>query len=114
MSFTYNINQHEPVLVISLYGELLDMNAAAGLINFLNESHEEGKCKFVFDLSELKYMNSSGLNLLISTMTKARKNGGDVVIAGISQKIRELLLITKLNSVFTVKDSIDEAVAHFQ
>jgi anti-sigma B factor antagonist len=61
-------------------------------------------------MGRLKYINSSGLTVLINTLTKARKTGGEVMIANVSTKVSELLLITKLNTVFTVTPTVDEAL----
>lgn len=114
MSFIHTLTSKEPVAVISLYGELIDRNQAQELMDLVNRLGEEGQNKIVMELSELKYMNSTGLNVLINVLTKTRKNGGDLIISGISKKVRELLLVTKLNSVFTVTETAEEAVAHFK
>ena len=58
-------------------------------------------------------MNSSGLNVMINVLTKSRKAGGEVAIANVTKKIKELLIITKLNSFFNVSESIDEAFAKY-
>jgi anti-sigma B factor antagonist len=113
MSFAFNTIQTEPIAIISLYGELIDRNEAQQLLNQLNLLSEGGIKNFILELSELKYMNSTGLNVLINVLTKARKNGGELIICGISKKVNELLLITKLNSVFTVSESTDEAILKF-
>lgn len=111
MTLSFSIIQKEPVQIIGLYGQLIEKSAASELVQYLDDAFDSGSARIVLDLSELKYMNSSGLNLLISIMTKARKAEGDVVLACISDKIRELLLITKLNTVFTCTETIDEAVS---
>ncbi|HEU4719492.1 MAG TPA: STAS domain-containing protein [Bacteroidia bacterium] len=113
MSFTYNIIRKDPEVVLSLYGELIDRTQSQDFVSLTESFFEEGKNRFILDLSELRYMNSSGLNLLITLLTRSRKNGGDLILCGISQKVRELLLITKLNSVFTVTDTVEEAAARF-
>ena len=113
MSFAFTTIQKEPIAIISLYGELIDRNEAQQLLNQLNLLSEGGIKNFILELSELKYMNSTGLNVLINVLTKSRKNGGELVICGISKKVNELLLITKLNSVFTVSESTDEAILKF-
>jgi anti-sigma B factor antagonist len=111
MSFTYNLNQTEPIVMITLYGELIERNQSQLMLDQINALCEEGKSKVVMDLSELKYMNSTGLNVLLNVLTKTRKSGGDVALCGISKKVQELLLITKLSSVFTVTETADEAAA---
>lgn len=113
MSFTYTLNSKEPVAVLALYGELIDRTQGQDLMSRVDALGEEGIHKIVMELSELKYMNSTGLNVLINALTKTRKNGGDLVICGVPKKIQELLLVTKLNSVFIVTETSDEAVARF-
>jgi anti-sigma B factor antagonist len=114
MSFIHTLTSKDPVAVITLYGELIDRNEAQELTDLVHRLSEEGQNRIVLDLSELKYMNSTGLNVLINVLTRTRKNGGDLVICGVSKKVSELLLITKLNSVFTVTDTAEEAVARFK
>jgi anti-sigma B factor antagonist len=113
MSFTYNIIQKNPIAIFSLYGELIDRNEGQRIMDEVNMLSEEGQNKFVLELSELKYVNSTGLNVLINILTKARKNGGDLIICCLSKKVQELLVITKLSSVFSVMDSTEEAIEKF-
>jgi anti-sigma B factor antagonist len=113
MSFTFNVVQKQPVAILSLYGDLIDRNLAQSLMDEVNKLSEEGQHNFVFELSELKYMNSTGLNVLINVLTKSRKSGGDLVICCLSKKVQELLLVTKLNSVFSVTATPEEAIAKF-
>jgi len=73
----------------------------------------EGKNNFVVNLSEVPYVNSIGLSFLISILTRARSAGGEVLIANVSDKIKQILLMTRLQAMFTVTNSVEEAVAHF-
>ena len=109
MSFTFNIIQKEPVAIISLYGELIDRNEAQHLMDQIDGLSDDGQKYFILELSELKYMNSTGLNVL----TKSRKKGGDLVMCGVSEKVQELLLVTKLTSVFSVSESTEDALTKF-
>ena len=61
------------------------------------------------DLSEVRYMNSSGIGVLITILTKFRNKGGEVVLIKPSDQIRKLLVITKLNAIFTIVESEEEA-----
>jgi anti-sigma B factor antagonist len=65
----------------------------------------------ILDMTELQYMNSTGLNILINVLTRTRNAGGDTLIAGVSNSVRQLFLVTKLDTVFTMTATIDEAVA---
>jgi anti-sigma B factor antagonist len=93
-----------------LSGELIDKNQAINLVKNIDELLIEGKNKLIIDLSDLKYMNSSGLNVLIQLLTKTRTNGGESVIFNVSKKVNDLLVITKLNTLFKVADSKESAI----
>jgi anti-sigma B factor antagonist len=56
-------------------------------------------------------MNSSGLGVLITVLTKLRNKGGEVVLLNPSEQVKKLLLITKLNNIFNIFDSKEEAEA---
>ena len=55
-------------------------------------------------------MNSTGLNLLINVLTKTRNAGGDTIIAAAPERVEKLIVITKLNTVFSVAKDMEEAV----
>lgn len=110
MFFTHSTKKHDHVHVITLTGELIDKNQADKLIQEVNELIVGNHNRFVIDLGEMKYLNSSGLTILIQILTKARKAGGEAVIANVSKRIEELLVITKLNTVFTVADSVEKGI----
>ena len=110
MVFFHKISSELDITVVKLVGELIDKNQADNLNSEIDNLLLEKKLKYIFDLKDLKYMNSSGLNTLIHLLTKARKNGGEVVIANVSKKVNELLIITKLNTLFTVTDSVEKAI----
>lgn len=111
MKFTYNILKEENINIISMEGELIDKSQATGLLLSIDEKIENKELKLVFDLKALKYLNSSGLNVLINVLTKCRKAGGEVVIANLSERVNKLFIMTKLNSIFTITDSQEKAVA---
>ena len=111
MVFNFSIRKDINVNIITLSGELIDKNQANELIEEVDALLTNGELKYVFDLAELKYINSSGLNVLINILTRARKAGGEVVVANVSKKVNELLIITKLNTVFTVTDTVEKAIS---
>ena len=74
---------------------------------------DASKTNIVVDLSRVKFMNSSGLGMLIGGLTTMRKAGGDLRISGATDKIQSLLVVTKLITVFKHYDSVDKAVESF-
>jgi anti-sigma B factor antagonist len=112
MNFSYAISQADPVAVIAMQGNLLDKDSAQQLLADVDKLAEDGHANFIFELTSMKLMNSTGLNVLIQALTHARRAGGEVVVACIPNKVRELLLLTRLNAVFHVYNTLDEARAH--
>ena len=111
MRFDYKIKNEFNVCIIEMNGDLVDRNQAAAMMAEFDELISQKQLKYVFDLGELKYMNSTGLNVLINLFTKTRKEGGEVIIANVNKKITELLIITKLTSLFNITDSAEKAIA---
>jgi anti-sigma B factor antagonist len=110
MVLDYKITGENNIQVLVLSGELIDKHQANDLIKRVDELLVEGKNKLIIDLSDLKYMNSSGLNVLIQLLTKTRTNGGESVIFNVSKKVNDLLVLTKLNTLFKVADSKEAAI----
>lgn len=109
MVFGHKLSESSGIPVISFMGELIDRNQAKELIGDVDNLIAEGKTKIIFHFEKLKYINSSGLGIIITLLTRARKNGGEVVICCVNDKVKELLVITKLNTVFTVTKSVESA-----
>lgn len=110
MIFDYKSSQSNGINMYKLAGELIDRNQALQMLAEIDETISKGENKILLDLANLKYINSSGLNIFINILTKTRKSGGDVAICCVNKKITELLVITKLNSVFNVCESPEKAV----
>lgn len=110
MPFGYTQSQQNGVAVFHLQGDIIDKAEATAFIEEINKIMVSGKNKFVLELSGVKYMNSSGLNILVNLLTKARNAGGDVVVCNLSKKVSDLLVITKLDSIFHVLPTEQEAI----
>ena len=102
MVFTYKSDKKNEVSIYSLQGELIDREQPAALLAEIDAAISKNSVRILLNLAELKYMNSSGLNVIINILTKARKAGGDVALCCVSKKVNDLLVITKLNSIFNV------------
>lgn len=114
MNFEYDLDQKNGINVVAIKGNLIDKNQAETLLEEISDQVLDGANHFVIDMTEFKYMNSTGLNVLVHILTKARKSGGEAVICCMPDKIRELLVITKLNTVFTITDTLEGALEQFK
>lgn len=109
MVFDYHISEENNFQVLKLSGELIDKHQAIDMMKTIDAMLDAGKNKWALDLSDLKYMNSSGLNVLIQILTRTRNKGGESVIFNVSKKVNELLVITKLNTLFKVSATKEDA-----
>jgi anti-sigma B factor antagonist len=109
MDFSYKINKDNNIINISFIGNLMNKQQVQGLLDEIDFYSNEGINKIIIDLAEMKYMNSTGLNILINIFTQTRNKGGDVIITNIPEKINKLLVITKLNSIFNIENTVEEA-----
>jgi anti-sigma B factor antagonist len=73
----------------------------------------KGYKKIVLNLADVNYIDSSGLGELVSAYTAAKNAGGELKLLNLTSKVRDLLVITKLVTVFDVKDDEAAAVASF-
>ncbi|MDP5172903.1 MAG: STAS domain-containing protein [Bacteroidia bacterium] len=109
MEFSYE--SFGKIGVFVLKGNLIGENDGISLAESFAEQLGAQPKKFVIDLSDLQHINSSGLGVLITLLTKARKSGGDVFLANPSDYIRNLLVITKLTSIFHIYATKEEAIS---
>ena len=109
MNFQYK-NASSQVGIYNLNGNLIGEKDGIPITESFAEKLDEGVRYFVIDLKKLQHINSAGLGVLITLLTKARKNDGEVVLANPSSYIQNLLVITKLNSIFKIFDDTESAL----
>jgi anti-sigma B factor antagonist len=109
MSFSYKSENVNGIVKLMLSGRLMEKSQATDLLNEVDTYIKNNMNKFIIHLGNIEYMNSSGLNVTVNILTKARNAGGEVVVSNVSKKIQELFIITKLNTLFTICDTIEEA-----
>jgi anti-sigma B factor antagonist len=112
MSFTVRKDGGKGVVVVGVDGQLIVGNRH-DLKKKVLDAMEDGERKFVIDFSETGYIDSSGLGVLVSLSKKIREVGGDLRLAGLNDDLRTLFELTKLDTLFTITDSVEEAVAAF-
>ena len=99
--------------VIEIKGSLVGDKETDQFRDSVNDFIEQGNKCLVVNLGKVNYMNSSGIGALISAHTTYSKNGGVVKLAGLSNNVQNLLVVTKLIDIFDVYDSVDEAIDNF-
>ena len=100
-------------VIVEFKGNVMGGPDAQEFNDLLHKLLDEGKKNVVVDLAQTKFMNSSGLGMLISGYTTMKNGGGSLKLANATEKINSLLVITKLITVFENFDSVEEAVKSF-
>ncbi len=89
-------------LVLRLKGNLMGETDGIPLIRAADEALGQQLIHCIIDISGLQYINSSGIGVLITLLTKFRNRGGEVYLMNPSESVKKLLIITKLNSIFNI------------
>lgn len=99
----------QPVVIASVVGEV-DVYTAPRLKDKLLQLERDGIHNIVVDLTQVGFIDSVGLGVLIGGLRRARAGGGTLVLAGPNPRIRRILDITGLSSAFTVVQNVDDAL----
>jgi len=106
--------QQDEVMILQPEGKIMGGPEATELRNRLYELIAQNKKKVVVDLSNVEWMNSTGLGILISGMTSLRNNKGELKLTSVNEKVANLFEITKLAGVFDTYNTADDAVKSFK
>lgn len=101
-------------LIISLSGDLIGEENGPGIVAEMEGYNSNGNLNVIVDISEVRYINSSGIGVLITLLTKARNKGGELCLINPSESVQKLLIITKLQAIFKVYDSVEHARQELQ
>ncbi|MEM0961371.1 MAG: STAS domain-containing protein [Bacteroidota bacterium] len=101
------------VAVFSLDGDALGGPDGSALHDALHDARGDSPLRVVVDLAGIRHMNSSGLGMLIGALTTTRNTGGDLRLAAVSDRVRTLLEVTKLDGVFQQYPTAKDAAASF-
>jgi anti-sigma B factor antagonist len=102
------------VTVIKITGDItLNQGGDVLLKDKIQSLLQQGQKKLVLDLGGVAYVDSAGLGQLVQIHATTRNNGGSLRIANVTKKLKDLLVVTKLVTVFDSYDSEAEALASF-
>ena len=110
----YEIEEQFNCVVINLNGDIMGGPHAKKFREDLHELVDQGKTNVIVNLAKVKFINSSGLGILIGALTTIKKADGRLVICEADKKINSLLMTTQLNKVFEGYASLEEAKESFQ
>ena len=109
MSVDFSTRQSDGITIVDLKGRITLGEGSATLRDIVHDLLSKGQKRILLNLGDVNYIDSSGIGELVSAFTAAKKQDGEVKLLNLTKKVHDLLQITKLYTVFDVKD--DEALA---
>lgn len=104
-----NNRQVEGVTIVDMSGRITLGEGSVVLRDTIRDLVGKGQKKILLNLGDVTYIDSSGIGELVSAFTAVRREGGELKLLNLTKKVHDLLQITKLYTVFDIKD--DEATA---
>lgn len=105
LTVTVKSGQHEGTTILALKGPLTLQNS----FDFQNDLAQQKPAVLILDLTESPYMDSAGLGLLMNYYVSAEKNGRKVLLAGVNERIRALLQMTRVDLILKNYATVAEA-----
>ena len=104
----------DDVAVVTLTGKLMGGPPASTIIKEeVYKLLDNDVKKFIFDLENVSRMNSSGLGILISTLTSIKSKNGEMKLAALNENMEGILVMTKLNTIFDIAQTAEGAAKAF-
>jgi len=113
MSVKLNTRQVGDVIVLDLAGRITLGEGSSTMRDALKDALAKGQKKILLNLSEVSYIDSSGIGELVSAFTTVTNQGGQLKLNGLNKRVKDLLQITKLYTVFEVFDEEPTAMRSF-
>src|SRR5258705_13681142 len=114
VSVDFYTRQSNGIAIVDLRGRITLGEGSVTLRDTVHDLLSKGQKKILLNLGDVNYIDSSGIGELVSAFTAAKKQDGEVKLLNLTKKIHDLLQITKLYTVFDVKDDEILAVESFR
>jgi anti-sigma B factor antagonist len=101
------------VQILDCSGKITLGEETMSIRNAVRETLQGGTKKIILNLADINYIDSSGVGELVSTYTTVVNNGGQLKLLNLTKKLRDLLTITKLLTVFSIFDNEEAALVSF-
>jgi anti-sigma B factor antagonist len=100
------------VTVVTVEGQLIVGNRQE-LKDLIGAALEKGERRILVDFSQTGYIDSSGLGALVSISKRVREAGGELRLSGLNEDLRSLFELTKLDTLFAIAETPQQALASF-
>lgn len=114
MSMKISTRQVDGVTILDLSGRITLGEGSVQLRDAVRDLLAKGQKQILLNLAEVNYIDSSGIGELVSAFTTVRNQGGELKLLKLTKKVHDLLQITKLYTVFDIKDDEAQAIGSFK
>ncbi len=113
MNIKSSTRKVDGVTIVDLSGRITLGEGSVVLRDTVKDLVGRGSKKILLNLGDVTYIDSSGIGELVSAFTTVRNQGGELKLLNLTKKVHDLLQITKLYTVFDVKDDEAAAISSF-
>lgn len=113
MALTIDTREVAHVTILDVHGRIVLGDEIGELRDSVRNLVAEGKKKIILNLAEVDYIDSSGVGELVGCYTTVRNGGGELKLLNLSQKVHDVLHVTKLYTVFDIRNDEFTAVRSF-
>lgn len=114
MTMKANNRQVNGVTIVDMSGRITLGEGSVILRDSIKDLIGKGQKKILLNLGDVSYIDSSGIGELVSAFTSVRNQGGELKLLKLTKKVHDLLQITKLYTVFDIKDDEADAIRSFK
>ena len=111
MSMTTNSRQVGSITMVNIGGQIVIGKESAALRNLVRELLSKGHKQILFNLGEVSHIDSTGLGTLVGAFTSVKNQNGELKLLNLTNKVRDIMQITKLYTVFDVLNYEHEALS---
>ncbi|MDB4470659.1 STAS domain-containing protein [Deltaproteobacteria bacterium] len=108
-----NITEQGETVKIEVQEERMDAHNSSDLKEQMLQLFDDGKCNLIIDLSEVRFVDSSGLGALVSGFKNASAREGSLKLCSLQPQVRSMFELTRLHRVFEIFSSVEEALESY-
>jgi anti-sigma B factor antagonist len=114
MSMKFTSREVDGITVLDLSGKIMLGEGSVTIRDAVRDVLAKGSNKILLNLGDINYIDSSGIGELVSALTAVKNAGGSLKLLQLTKKVKDLLQITKLYTVFDIYDDEAEAIASYK
>ena len=114
MSIDFSTRQSDGITIVDIKGRITLGEGSVTLRDKVHDLLSKGQKRILLNLGDVNYIDSSGIGELVSAYTTVKNQGGELKLLNLTKKVHDLLQITKLYTVFDVRDDEASAIKAFR